>query len=236
MAKIYGLFGAMTGKMADVVMVVRNGTQLARKYQPIVANPSTAAQVAARARLKLMSQLAAVMGPYIAIRREGIVSARNLFVSRNYRLSSYSNSTASMDLNSVQLTASVVSLPNVVVVRDQTNISLSISSATGNESLSRVVYIAFVKEADESLRFYAQTVVSEAGVNNNFLASIPGTGRSVVVYAYGMRDNTDAARAVFGDMEVPTAQYVAQLVVTRVLSEVDVTLTETRAATLEASA
>lgn len=236
MAKIFGLFGTMTGKVADVVMVVRNGVQVVRKYQPVVSNPSTQAQVAARARLKLMSQLAAVMGPYIAIRREGIVSSRNLFIKANYPLSSFADSMADISLESVQLTSSVVSLPALNLLRDTSNISASISITPGTDNLSRVVYIAFAKEYDDTLRFFGQRVVSEPGQQGTFTATFPNSSRALVVYAYGVRDNTDAASVVFGNLEVPTAEDVAQLVVSRVLTESDVTLTETRAASLEASA
>lgn len=231
MAKIYGLFGAMTGKVADVVMVVRNGEQIARKYQPRVTNPCSAAQVATRARLKLMSQLAAVMSPVIAIAREGAVSSRNLFVKRNYRLSSFSNQQADIELPQVQLTKSIVALPAPVFSREVGEnpvIAVSLASTVQSASLSRVVYCLFDKQTDGKLRFVASAVSTEAGNLNYWPATLPAMTDAGVLLAYGIRLNTDAARSAFGNLEVESAETIAKLVVSRSLLESDVTMTETR--------
>lgn len=234
MAKIYGLFGSMTGKVADVVMSVRYGEQIARKYQPIVSNPSTAAQVAQRAKLKLMSQMSAVMAPVIAIPRQGTKTSRNLFTKKNIKLVGYSSDTATVQLDSVQLTSSAVGLVPVTAARDANVITASMSTNTGLD-VDRIVYAVFEKGANDSLRFLGSAVVSEPGTNNSYTAEFPLTQNSVVVLAYGVRDNSDTARAVFGDLVAPTAETVAELVVTRTLREDDVTLTETRGTTLAAA-
>lgn len=234
MAKIYGLFGSMTGKVADVVMSVRNGEQIVRKYQPTVANPSSPAQVEARAKLKLMSQLSAIMAPVIAIPRAGSVTPRNMFVKSNYYLTGYSSNTATINLNEVQLTKSVVAMPALSTSRDETKITVGLASEERNVPLNvnRVVYSMFEKQTDESLRFLTSVTVTEAGEDGSWGATLPLTPRSVVIYAYGVRDNTDAARTIFGNLESPTAEQVANLVVSRTLTESDITLTETRGITL----
>lgn len=230
MAKIYGLFGAMKGKVADVVMVVRNGEQMVRKYQPSVANPSTAAQVSSRAKLKLMSQLSAVMGPYIAMPRKGTVSTRNLFVKENYRTTTFVDNTAKIELLDIKLTKSVVSLPQLRVTRDQNSITVGIDGNNGVD-INRVVYMLFRKMTDNTLRAVQSNVVSVPGDNNQYTSVFnpEAATASYVIYAYGVRDNTDAARTVFGNMQAPLAEDVAKLVVVRTLTETDVTLTETRA-------
>lgn len=225
MAKIYGLFGSMTGKMADTVMSVRNGVQLVRKYQPVVYNPQTEGQVAARARLKLMSQLAAVMARNIAIPREGIVSARNLFVKKNYRLSSYADSTASITLANVQLTDSVVSLPALTAVRAANAINVELSQAASD--LDRVVYVLFAKADDGTLRFIRSEVIAKTA-GSVFQTELTTPNVAEVLYAYGLRDNTAQARTVFGNMQALSAETVAKLLAERVLTLADVTLTETR--------
>lgn len=236
MAKIYGLFGAMTGKVADVVMVVRNGAQVARKYQPVVSNPSTLAQVAVRSRLKMLSQLAAVLSPVIAIPKEGIVSARNLFVKRNYGLSSFANNEASIDLNNVQLTRSSVGLPSLFARRDTASIVVSFG-VTGSVPIdaSRVVYSMFEKGDDNKLRFAGSIVATEAGADGGWSASLPSVTREVVIYGYAIRDNNDVARTAFGNIEAPSAQNIAQLIVSRTLTEYDITLSETKGFTLAAA-
>lgn len=220
----------MTGKVADVVMAVRNGEQIARKYQPVVSNPKSAAQVASRARLKLMSQLSAVMDPVIAIRKVGAITKRNMFVKQNYGLSSYAANTASIELVNVQLTKSVVSLPPLSVSRTGSTLTVSLGVNIGVD-IDRVVYCMFTKQTDNTLRYTNSLVVSTPGTYNTFEGTMEmdSDGSNVIVYAYGVRDNTEAARVTFGNMETPKAENVAKLVTTSVLLESDITLTETRA-------
>lgn len=234
MAKIYGLFGAITGKLADTVMAVRNGEQLARKYQPIVSNPSTPAQVAQRAKLKLLSQLSAVMSPVIAIPRKGSVSSRNLFTKVNFPLTNFSTNTASIDLDQIQLTSSVVALPNLFVSRSAESFvaALVVDSDAPAPDFSRIVYCLFEKQSDDKLRFITSVVVSEPGTGNGFRATLPLIEGEAVLLVYGVRDNTEAARVAFGNMQAPTAVEIASLITTRTLRETDVTLSETRGATV----
>lgn len=238
MAKIYGLFGAMSGKTADVVMVVRGGEQIVRKYQPIVTNPNTPGQIAARAKLKLMSQLAAVMAPYIAIKKQGNVSSRNLFVKANYGLATYLNNDANVELRSITLTKGILSLPLPSVSRSENSIEVYLSGASQGRVLDidRVVYVAFERTDSNELRYLDSKVTSTPGQTGGYSVSMVSSTAQVVVYAYGVRDNTEAARVAFGNISLKTATMVAQLIVSRTLSETDVTLTETRANVLEAAA
>ena len=214
------------------MFVIRNGEQVLREYNPAPANPSTSSQVEARAKLKLLSQLSAVMAPVIAIPRIGAVSSRNRFLKENYALASYTNNEANIELNNVQLTKSVVGLPAVSASLDGYN--LDVELGVPDAELSRVVYCVFIKDTDNKLRFSTSSVVSAAGANNSYPVriGIGLGGRPIVVYAYGVRDNTDAARATFGNMTTPTAQSVAMLIVSRTLTDADITLTETRGITV----
>lgn len=232
MGKIHGLNGVISGKLGNNVLAVRNGMQIVRQYNPYVANPKSEGQVAARAKLKLMSQLAAVMGPYIAIPKQGVVSARNLFVKKNYPLASYANNEADITLASVELTDSVVGFPGINATRDNGVVSVTVATNTfglTGSAVSRVVYIAFAKQSDGDLRFQGQAVATSRGDAGNWPVSIYAPDSlSLVVYGYAVRDNTDAARIYFGNMEAPTAETIAKLVVSKVLLESDITLTETK--------
>ena len=230
----------MTGKLADTVMSVRNGEQLARKYQPVVYNPSTTAQVAQRAKMKLVSQLSAVMAPVIAIPRNGAVSSRNLFTKVNFPLTSFTDNEAEIALASVQITKSAVGLVPIRADRTEDGITVTLLtravSGVGELSpsnYSRVVYAMFVKGSDNKLRFYDSQVVTEPGTLNSFQAEFPLTTQECVFLAYAVRDNTEAARVAFGNMQTVNAETVASLIVTRSLIESDVTLTETRGYQLE---
>lgn len=237
MTKIYGLFGTMTGKLADTVMSVRNGVQIARKYQPAVYNPSTPAQVEQRAKLKLLSQLSTVMAPVIAIPRSGTRSSRNMFVKKNFPALSYSTDTATVNLTSIQLTNSVVSMVPIGASYTNSILYARLTQAVPSEqaSFDRVVYCVFKRENDETLRFLSSAVASAPGSDNDWLVSFPEVSGNVVIYAYTVRDNTERARVVFGEMSIPSAQDVARLVTTRALLETDVTLSETQSFLLSAT-
>lgn len=230
MAKIYGLQGAMTGKLANTVMVVRNGVQIARKYQPVVSNPSTTGQIAARAKLKLLSQLSAVMAPYIAMRREGGASRRNVFVRKNYPAVSFTNNSADVNLTAVKLTTGVLAFPSIASVRstDRLNVNIDAVSAA---NFNRVVYVMFERQTDGTLRHAADAVIVPSDQNPTAAAELPFASETsqVVVYAYGVRDNTEAARVAFAELNVTTPQLVATIVTSRSLTETDITLSETRA-------
>lgn len=234
MAKIYGLFGSMTGKLADTVMSVRNGEQLARKYQPIVSNPSTPAQVAVRAKLKLLSQLSAAYAPIIAIKRRGSVSARNLFTKRNFEFANYANQQADITLADVQLTDSAVPLAGFTINRSGADMALALSDDMGN-SLDRVVYVVLKKTSGQELLIANSKVVDFAEAGGNFPTHMPKVTGAIVVMAYGIRLNTEAARIAFGNMTAPTAQEVARLLVTMTNADTALTFTETRGLQLAAA-
>lgn len=228
MAKLYGFAGALTGKFADSVMVVRNGVQVVRKYQPVVSNPKTAGQIAARAKLKLMSQLSEVMAPVIAIPKVGNVSSRNLFVKKNYGLTSYSNDAANVTLTSVQLTDSVVALSSFTATRQTGQSSIiDLGFAASLPGIDRVVYAAFVKTAGDKLRYAGSTTVT-AETSSTFTTTLNlYTGAEAVVYAYGIRLNSERARVVFGNIAAAPAETTAKLIVSSSVTAEDITLTET---------
>lgn len=231
MAKFYNS-RVKTGRLAGSVFAIRNGETIERAYQPVVYNPNTAAQVEARAKLKLLSQVSAVFSPYIAIPRLGVVSARNRFLRENYGNATYSDSTASFNLLGIKLTKSVVALSDIYVTRTEGNAGVYL--VEGEQTLSRVVYILAERLPDSTMRVADSAVVSTPGVNNKFEHSFEiSSGRDYFIVAYGVRDNTDAARARFGNIAV-TAERVAQLIVSRTLLETDVTLTETKTAVVPA--
>lgn len=232
MAKYYNN-RVKTGKLAGSVFAIRNGETIERAYQPIVSNPSTAAQVESRAKLKLLSQVSAVLAPYIAIPRLGMVSPRNRFVQENYDNALYSENTASFNILATKLTKSVVALSNLSIARTGSNVNVSLG--VGDRSLSRVVYLLVERLQDSTLRVASSSVVSTPGDGFDFQQTFPVSSSSTyTIMAYGVRDNNDAATARFADMVV-TAERVAQVVVSRTMLENDITLTETRCVSVPAA-
>lgn len=219
-----------SGRVAGSVFAVRYGEVIERAYNPYVSNPKSTAQVQNRARLKLVSQLSAVMAPVIAIPREGSVSTRNLFTRQNYPLTSYSNDQAQITLTSVQLTKGVVGLPGVGYTRqpDNNRFAVYLTGASTAITLDRVVYVLLDKQADGKLRLVTSVVSSTPGESGNFASSLPIITDPGVIYAYGLRFNTDAARVLFGNITAEAAESYAKLLVTRSVTDADVTVTETR--------
>lgn len=222
MAKIYGLFGAMTGKLADTVMSVRNGEQIARKYQPSVFNPSTPSQVATRAKLKLLSQLGAVLNDSIAFRKRGGVSSRNLFTKANYGLTTYATNQASIDLANVDLTGGIVPLTINDVRRSEENL---IVTGSTSESVSKV-YVAFYQGSANSLR---EVKIVETNTNNGaYTATIEnGAALAGVAFAYGIRFNNEAAKVRYSNLIAELPVNTAIVTVIRSMFESDISLTET---------
>lgn len=229
MAKYYNN-KVKTGRLAGSVFAVRYGETIERAYQPIVANPNTPKQIEARAKLKLMSQLAEVMAPVIPLPRVGSMSSRNRFISGNYAAATYANQQADVNMSAIDLTQSVVAMPAISGAREANSISMYIlqTGVIGGADFDRVVYVMFTRQPDAKLRLVTSRVVTEPGPDSQFSTNLPLVTTPVYIYVYGIRDNNEAARVVFGNMEVQTAEAIANLLVQRTLLETDVTLTETR--------
>lgn len=222
MAKIYGLFGSMNGKVADVVMAVRNGEQIVRKYQPNVANPSTQLQVESRAKLKLMSQMSAVMGDIIAFPRVGSMSPRNMFVKKNYGNATFSSGEAQFDVTKTDLTGGVLFCSITNAANDGTNVTCNVRVG---EDVDTVEVAVFGTVGDELRLLATQQLTPSAGTaafTRNLSYSAP-----TYIMAYGVRMNSETAKAKYANILVPQADVKALLSVIRMLSTADVTLTET---------
>lgn len=230
--KLYGIGGQGTGKLGNQVFAIRSGEQIVRQYQPVVANPNTEGQVASRSRLKLMSQLAAIMAPAIAIPADGLKSKRNNWISENYGLTSVQGGAAQVNLNAIQMTKGIIALGEFSV--DRTNVSKIACELADNleNHIDRVVYIAFEKSADGTLHMLDSKAISVPGASGHFEGDLKYTDKAVVVYAYGVRDNTDKAKARFANMVAPNAEQVAKVISSRQLTLTDITTTETKGLTM----
>lgn len=225
--KLTGITGTGSGKLGSSVFSVTAGEQVVRQYQPVVTNPSTSAQVNVRARLKLISQLSAVMNDVIAIPRQGNVTSRNIFVKDNFDKTFAANGQATVDLSALSLTRGGMQIPAVIAERNEgTAISVALASKA-DQIVSRVVYIMFYRNAAGELQLADSAVVEEAGANGLFPYDLAWNEKDVVVYAYGIYDRDAKATAKFGNYGVETGTQVASLVADRIINESDYLLTKT---------
>lgn len=222
----------MTGKVGNIVLTSVGGKVVGREYNPNVANPNTKPQQNTRSKFKLASQLSASMAPVIAIKKEGNVSARNLFVKENFPLITYADGAASINLNGVQLTKSQRNFAGFVSDRSGgTAIAVQLK-ADVSAILSRVVYIGYKKLSDGSLQFFDSKVCSTPGDDGKFADVLRYEEGAVVLYAYGMKDLDAGITTRFGNMSAPTAEEIAQLLVSNSENMASVQLTKTAGLTM----
>lgn len=221
-----------SGKLGATVFAVNSGVQIAREYQPKVSNPNTEAQQDTRARFKLMSQLSAVMAPVIAIKKDGLKTARNQFQSLNFDIVTYENENAAIDLNKVQLTKSNRSFAGFSADRSSGTAIAVLLNASMAATANRVVYIAYEKQNNGTLGLLGSKVCSVAGNDGKFADTLPYTDKSVVLYAYAIKDTDESVTVKFGNLVAPSAEKVAKLLVSSAENMNSVNLTKTAGLTM----
>lgn len=227
MGKVVCLQGKARGKVGSIVYAISAGQQIAREYQPVVMNPSTPSQVENRSKLKLMSQLAAAYKGSIAIRKDGLKSARNLFISENYDKVTIVGSAANVNLNRVQLTKSNVGMGGFSADRSSGNKIAVVLNEDMSANFDKVVYCAFRKDANGHLIAQGSIVVNKEANAGTFAGNLPYTADAVVVYAYGMKIDSERANAAFSNMTAPSAEQVAKLIATSTEVAAGTTLSQT---------
>ncbi len=221
-----------SGKVGNTVISQNGGATIAREYNPNVANPSTASQVEKRSAFKLASQLSASLKSSIAIRKDGLKSGRNQFMSINKSNITVNEGVASINLNKVQLTKSNTGLPEFSADRTgNTAINVEMQESAINVA-DRMVYAGYQKMDDGSLVAFDSVVVSTPGADGKFAGSLAYTDKAVVIYAYGIKDATAGATAAFGNMVAPTAEQVAKLLTTSSEVAANTNVTKTKGLTM----
>lgn len=232
--KLNGLMGKGSGKLGSSVFAISGGEQIVRQYNPVVSNPQTDAQVAQRAKLKLMSQLAAALAPYIAIPKKGLVSARNQFIAKNIGNATFENNEADIELSTLQLTIGSVHLPEISVDEGtgEGNRTLSLASAAA-DNIEKVAYIVGKRGANNELTIVATEVCETAGVGRTFdcVVDMP-TGFSVI-WAYGFTTINGGANTAYGDYEANAQNDLAKLLASRSIAIASGNLTKTVGKTYE---
>lgn len=232
MGKLTSLNGKVVGKIGAVVYSTNAGQIIAREYNPNVANPSTEKQVNQRAKLKLMSQLAATLAPVIVIPKEGLKSSRNLFIKKNMGNAYAENGVAQITYENVQLTNGRAGIPGIVATRSQqSGISISLEERA-DAAISRVVYIMYRKTSENTLQYVQSIIVESAGSLGTFPGTLVYTEGDLALFAYGMKDLNSKATAKYDDYSVKNAEDIASLAMQRKIAYGDYQFTQTRGATM----
>lgn len=214
------------GKLGNAIYAQVGGECIARQYQPNVANPSTPAQVEQRAKMKLITQIAASMKSVSAFTRQGLLSASNLFVKKNFGLTSFADDAASIDLLGIQLTPGV-ELAGALEVSNLKADGFHVElKTTPPASVKRVVYAVYIQYYDR-MTLVTSAVVDTAGANGKFPYSFRYIAAAGVVYAYTISDKDERATAKFANYNVTMATQLASLLSSRSLSVSDYTFSAT---------
>lgn len=216
--KLNGILGKGTGKLGSSVFAITGGVQVMREYNPNVSNPNTDAQINQRAKFKLMSQIAADLASVIVIPKNGLVSARNRFVSMNIGLVEAVNGEATVNYVALQLTASDSAFPAVTgAIDDQRNLSVELAKMPAAD-VQKVVYCAFAKDDTNQLSLIGTTIIDRDGATNNFATTFANAADAYVVYAYGIKASAIAANPNYDNYVIEGATDIARLVASRSIS------------------
>lgn len=230
--KLNGIIGKGTGKLGSSVFAISGGEQIVREYNPVVSNPNTDAQVAQRAKLKLMSQIAAALAPGLGFAKKGLVSARNQFVSKNIGLVTYADGKATVSLNNIHLTPSNIPFNELAVTSSANNISAALATAA-DSTIKRVAYFVYEQLDSGELKFVESKIISEAGQGRTFPTTFTVQQSAYVVYAYGIKDNSADATMRYENYEAEQAGSNVILDVISMFRTSDYTLTKSSAFLIE---
>ncbi len=232
MVKVTSVSGIGKGKLGSTVYSVNAGQMIGRQYNPYVSNPNTAGQVDQRAKMKLMSQVAAALAPVIAIPKEGLRSSRNLFIKKNFEQASATAGVAQVTYENLQLTNGNAGLPAINVSRSaETGVSVSLDERC-DAAITRVVYILDRKNSEATLQYVESIIIDAPGNEGKFPGTLYYVEGDIVVFAYGMKDLNARATAKYSNYNVRNGEDIAKLTLTRNISTQDYQFTQTRGTTL----
>lgn len=220
------------GKLGNIVCSTVAGETIARDYNPEVANPNTEGQVDQRARFKLMSQLSSIMAPVIAIPKVKSQSSRNLFVKKNIGTTVYDGVQAAINLNKVQLTNGVSNIDTFGCDRSGHEHCSCYYSGIDLVGMAGMVYCIFTKDDAGNLQLFDSAVVTENTEHGDWGADLKYTDAEIVLYAYALIGDGDKAKAAFGNLEAPTAESMAKLLVSSSVAASTIKTTKTKGFTM----
>lgn len=165
-----GPFGQLSGKTGDLVGGSWKGIATIKRYQPNVANPQTAGQVAQRSKMSnivAFSQaiLASIIKP-LWDRFQSGMSGYNAFVSRNIDLFSSAMPTvfASLITSSGKMASTAITSMTVDASDKTLNLQWVNDSGQGFKLASDKVFVVFVNQTKGYVEGFALSAVRDDAV------------------------------------------------------------------------
>lgn len=229
------------GKKAGIVTYRVGDTLLAREYNPHPKNPKTERQVQQRAKIKLLSQIAAVFRPIIAIFPSSGKTSRSIFSKINYPKIAATSTTAEIDFTSVSLTDS--SRPITQVEKDIAFLSSGVRMLVGlheepTQDIKRIFYYIYTKTDNGKLqlldyylseiRWTSRNPLYFCWANAPFEIDEEGrASRDYLIFAIGMGDNSEEATEYWSQLDVPNLEFLGQIIAEHLISANNFYFTET---------
>lgn len=240
MAKMSGITGTLSGKMGNAVFRVRSGQQVVAQYQPAVANPNTEAQQTARAKFKLITQLAAIMSPGIGTmgvakrNPRGKGSNRNGFVQKNYGLmvadpSPEAAERVTIPMEKLQLTDSFRPIPVVSVTSTTDELTGNMENIPLDVASVRVVVVEYNQMnggSQAAIREIMDVPVEDREIE---FSTQVNAGENLTILTYGLIPS-DAARAKvdFENIHTPADEdFISAVELQKMVSEGEMSVTMT---------
>lgn len=249
MARIQGIVGGMSGKMGNAVFRQRNGETIVSQYQPIVANPNTEAQQVARAKFKLITQLASIMAPAIVNRpaRQGR-NPRTGFIAKNYALivadpSPEAAERVTIPMEQLQLTDSLDYFGEIKAIRDsgdptQILVTINIPAMAGNRKKGKIALVGFgtMGVVNRPARARVVQVVDVPFVDDELNYTFTANdNEQYTILAYGMYETGEGnVRLDYDNIHTPADDgFISAVNIEKAVSEGSMQLTETIGANIE---
>lgn len=229
------------GKVGGLITYKVGDNVYFRALQAHVHNPRTEKQVAHRAKIKLLSQLGAVLRPIIAIFPTSGSSSRAIFARLNYPNITAHSTTAEIDYTSVTLTDSNRPITqvakDVVYLQDRWRKLIGLPEEP-TQDIKRVFYYLFSKTDNGKLSFvdYYMSEIRWSSRNPMFFCwaiaplDIDEQGKSTrdyVVYAIGMGDNSQQATEYWESLDLPNLELLGQIIAEGLITDTDYYFTQT---------
>lgn len=217
MAKFYGGY-VKSGKLGSSVFAISKGITVERQYQPRVNNPQTKAQIAQRAKFKLLSGLASVVAPFACLSTTGLQSQANVFIKKNMQFVSFTGTSARIDMPKIQISGG----SNGFVTPD-----FDITAGIGKGSISAedvaaagfdgVVFLVVGTRRPNVARITGKVILAPSGGAFSIEFPTVSSFQEYHLYAYGIK-LTDKGISAYGDLN-SVSENVVEVSVMRMISE-----------------
>lgn len=220
MAKLQGLVGSGRGKVGNMVLSKgENGETIARAYQPVVANPRTAAQTSQRSRVNIAGRLSALVpaGAIGGLNMGSNRKNRSEFLKTLIKAAVNDTTPAGAHIPAADVIFSRGAVPfsatlgTVAVSRTAVSVPFTDANIDGQHG-ERVVVVVVNPEGVQGgyeMCRYTSIIYAQATGTVEVALDVPLVeGQQVFVYRIPMQASAKANRTNYGPLQGTTDSYI----------------------------